>query len=181
MGAELAELRRSAGLSQRDLARLAGYATKMTVSKVECGYIGSPVIIERLVNVVARHLREPAEDILERLFKLGDIEAPVSPSKTGFRNPFRACDGVGFDLFYDEPLRAVELCRTRCVVMEGCLRYAVSAGEEHGVWGGCTEVERTDLAELWDGEAPLVVECQSCERGFVPLLDGDGALCVDCR
>jgi WhiB family redox-sensing transcriptional regulator len=30
----------------------------------------------------------------------------------------------------------------RCRVREACLRYALAAGQDHGVWGGLTEEER---------------------------------------
>ncbi|MGV9883315.1 WhiB family transcriptional regulator [Streptomyces sp. NPDC003006] len=39
---------------------------------------------------------------------------------------------------------AKAVCR-RCPVMEQCLRWALEAGEEAGVWGGLSEDERRSL------------------------------------
>jgi hypothetical protein len=40
---------------------------------------------------------------------------------------------------------AVDGCLA-CPVRPACLRYALVAGEEHGVWGGLRPCERRDLA-----------------------------------
>lgn len=36
---------------------------------------------------------------------------------------------------------AKKVCR-RCEVLEECLRWALEAGQDHGVWGGMSEDER---------------------------------------
>lgn len=40
---------------------------------------------------------------------------------------------------------AKKVCR-RCPVVSDCLEWAIDAGEEHGVWGGMSERERTAYA-----------------------------------
>ncbi|MEU6053106.1 WhiB family transcriptional regulator [Streptomyces xanthochromogenes] len=40
---------------------------------------------------------------------------------------------------------AKAVCRNRCPVMEECLRWALTAGEESGVWGGLSEAERRSI------------------------------------
>jgi WhiB family redox-sensing transcriptional regulator len=40
-----------------------------------------------------------------------------------------------------EAAEAKAVC-ARCRVREACLRYALEAGQDHGVWGGLTEEER---------------------------------------
>ena len=59
-----------------------------------------------------------------------------------------ACRGMDQDLFLPEKGNAPALyatarkvCRT-CPVRLACLRYALDAGEKHGMWGGFTPKER---------------------------------------
>lgn len=33
----------------------------------------------------------------------------------------------------------------RCPVREECLRYALESGEQHGIWGGLNELQRSHL------------------------------------
>ncbi|WP_281182143.1 WhiB family transcriptional regulator [Aldersonia kunmingensis] len=40
--------------------------------------------------------------------------------------------------------RAKRVCRD-CPVLEDCRRYAVEAGEPHGIWGGLTTSERASI------------------------------------
>lgn len=40
----------------------------------------------------------------------------------------------------------------RCPVQAACLQYALSHGEDHGVWGGLTEGERREVAVLDRGQ-----------------------------
>jgi WhiB family transcriptional regulator, redox-sensing transcriptional regulator len=49
--------------------------------------------------------------------------------------------------------RAKAICQ-RCPVLEQCRRYALTAREPYGVWGGLTEEERRDL---WTGQHQLMV------------------------
>jgi WhiB family transcriptional regulator, redox-sensing transcriptional regulator len=48
-----------------------------------------------------------------------------------------ACSGVGWEAFFDSPdlEPALNLCRS-CPVRIDCLRFAVQAGLDWGVWGG---------------------------------------------
>ncbi len=39
--------------------------------------------------------------------------------------------------------RAKEIC-SGCVVQSDCLEYALEIREQHGIWGGMTENERTE-------------------------------------
>jgi WhiB family transcriptional regulator, redox-sensing transcriptional regulator len=50
-----------------------------------------------------------------------------------------ACAGVGWDTFFDAPEleTAMELCRS-CDVRLDCLRFAIEAELDTGVWGGLT-------------------------------------------
>lgn len=52
--------------------------------------------------------------------------------------------GSGIDFYamhHDEQQRAIKIC-LRCPVREECLRYALEACEEFGVWGGYTATDR---------------------------------------
>ncbi|MGP3684109.1 WhiB family transcriptional regulator [Streptomyces sp. IBSNAI002] len=50
------------------------------------------------------------------------------------------------------PATAKRLCRA-CRVREQCLNFAVTNGEQHGVWGGTTVRERARLTERTRGGA----------------------------
>jgi WhiB family redox-sensing transcriptional regulator len=61
-----------------------------------------------------------------------------------------ACQDTEPELFFPissagpamaEAAAAKAVC-ARCGVREACLRYALEAGQDHGVWGGLTEEER---------------------------------------
>lgn len=110
----------------------------------------------------------------------------------GFRHPQAYCRDLDPDLFFPDSAagraEAADICRSHCLVMEGCLRYALATGEEFGVWGGCTEGQRvkitkrlTDnpLAILATAVLSLTNECESCEASFVPLVDGLRTHCAD--
>jgi len=55
------------------------------------------------------------------------------------------CLGVDPDLFFPErgasTREAKEVCRG-CVVLEGCLEFALANSEKFGIWGGMSERER---------------------------------------
>jgi len=63
------------------------------------------------------------------------------------------CRGLGLARFYphsdEEVAEALELC-AECSVRDACLRYALDAKEEFGVWGGTTERERRVLRRRRD-------------------------------
>lgn len=48
---------------------------------------------------------------------------------------------------------AKRVCRRACPVTNACLEYALSAGEDHGVFGGLTPEERRRLARVRSGDA----------------------------
>jgi WhiB family transcriptional regulator, redox-sensing transcriptional regulator len=56
-----------------------------------------------------------------------------------------ACAGMDASLFFpvngNDVAAAVEICQG-CPVRDDCLDYALERGEDHGVWGGCSERER---------------------------------------
>ena len=61
-----------------------------------------------------------------------------------------ACREAGIDLFFpigttgaaaDETRRARQIC-AGCPVREACLDYALTTGQQYGVWGGRDEQER---------------------------------------
>ncbi|MEV0803056.1 WhiB family transcriptional regulator [Kribbella sp. NPDC050281] len=72
-----------------------------------------------------------------------------------------ACRSVADDTWFpeleDTTSKAVALDRCGfCPVRRSCLAHALSTGEEYGVWGGTTELQRDVLVrDLVDG-APVV-------------------------
>jgi hypothetical protein len=72
-----------------------------------------------------------------------------------------ACRSVADDTWFPEDAdtsgktTALDRCGF-CPVRRSCLAYALSTGEEYGVWGGTTELQRDVLTrDLVDG-APVV-------------------------
>lgn len=64
-----------------------------------------------------------------------------------------ACRDVDPEMFFPAPrsltmfvqlARAKAICGS-CPVTEECLRYALSTGQNHGVWGGTSEEERRTM------------------------------------
>lgn len=67
-----------------------------------------------------------------------------------------ACRGNDRTIFYppsvperredrdDREARAKAICG-QCAVREECLRYALAQRDQHGIWGGLTELERRAL------------------------------------
>jgi WhiB family redox-sensing transcriptional regulator len=61
-----------------------------------------------------------------------------------------ACRDEDPDLFFPiasagpglAQVAAAKAVCARCAVRETCLRFALDAGQEHGVWGGMSEEER---------------------------------------
>jgi WhiB family redox-sensing transcriptional regulator len=60
-----------------------------------------------------------------------------------------ACRGVSPDLFFPskgEPAgEAKQVCQT-CPVAGACLDFAITSGEETGIWGGMSERQRREVA-----------------------------------
>jgi WhiB family redox-sensing transcriptional regulator len=46
--------------------------------------------------------------------------------------------------YHAREARAKAIC-VRCPVRLQCLGYALQAGEDHGIWGGLNEIERSRL------------------------------------
>src|SRR5438270_899253 len=71
-----------------------------------------------------------------------------------------ACRSTGDDTWFPEDTdttgktEAVDLC-SFCPVRRSCLAHALTTGEEYGVWGGTTELQRSVLVRDLDG-APVV-------------------------
>lgn len=68
-----------------------------------------------------------------------------------------ACLDEDTDLFFpigstglaaDQITRAKAVCAT-CPVRSSCLKFALTSGQEFGVWGGCDEDERRLLRRQW--------------------------------
>lgn len=59
--------------------------------------------------------------------------------------------------------RAKMVCAT-CPVIQDCEAYAMARGEEHGIWGGKTPVERGVRRRL--GRPPKVLVCVECRATF---------------
>lgn len=53
---------------------------------------------------------------------------------------------------WDSDAKAKKIC-ARCEVRVQCLKYAVEADEEHGVWGGTSRSERIRLRKQMHREA----------------------------
>ena len=74
-----------------------------------------------------------------------------------------ACGSVIDDAWFPElcqpSLRSAAVRRCgRCPVRRSCLAFALAEGEEYGVWGGTTEVQRDALRiDLADGVAVVDV------------------------
>lgn len=68
------------------------------------------------------------------------------------------CAQIGWEVFFPEKgenaKEAKQVC-LRCPVREQCLREALANGEEFGIWGGRSVVERERLAH---GSTPAVVQ-----------------------
>lgn len=106
-----------------------------------------------------------------------------------------ACVGEDPELFYpmgtgtaaaQQTMGAKAVC-ARCPVMAECLQWALSTGEDHGIWGGMSEYERRALRAQSTMPAPKPPEY--C-RGAVPHLRTDsntathgsgGKRCLDCE
>ena len=61
------------------------------------------------------------------------------------------CATTDPDLFFPDVRDTARLAKRicgECPVQKECLDYAISAGEEYGVWGGTTELERRHLLVL---------------------------------
>lgn len=198
-GDELRELRHAAGLGQRELSAASGMSAT-SICRFERGQRRptdqqTAIIIRALVD--ARPDLGTADQLAARLAgchhttrawrqpmpKLG--ATPKDPKAyPGFRHDLAACRGLDPNIFHPAPTNmpavaaAETVCRNSCLVMEGCLRYAVADGEPHGVWGGCGEDTRVVLRTRWDGTSPLVAECDICETSFVPLVDGECPACA---
>lgn len=64
-----------------------------------------------------------------------------------------ACAGEDLELFFPfgsagpalTQIAAAKAICARCPVRQACLRYAVTTGQGHGIWGGLTEDERRGL------------------------------------
>lgn len=77
-----------------------------------------------------------------------------------------ACAGMDPNYWFPETVghspahkRAIDICRS-CEVQLACLRTAIENNEHHGIWGGMTSQQRTELRrnrrafrELMDPEA----------------------------
>lgn len=61
------------------------------------------------------------------------------------------CATTDPDLFFPDirdPARLAKRICNSCPVKQECLDYAIQAGEEFGVWGGTTEIERRHMMTL---------------------------------
>lgn len=55
--------------------------------------------------------------------------------------------GTGIDFFSDDPIEqaAAKVICASCPVQRDCFLWAMRTGEHHGVWGGFTTDERTEI------------------------------------
>jgi WhiB family transcriptional regulator, redox-sensing transcriptional regulator len=84
---------------------------------------------------------------------------PRTTGRTQYRTEWRslsACRDENPDIFFPAPRSLtmfVQLARAKavcgsCPVTEECLRYALTTGQDHGVWGGTSEEERRALRRV---------------------------------
>jgi WhiB family redox-sensing transcriptional regulator len=81
----------------------------------------------------------------------GEQDAPAW-DEGGWRR-HAACRDEDPELFFPVGLAGPALARAaeakaacaRCPVREACLNFALSAGQDYGIWGGLTEDERRNL------------------------------------
>lgn len=79
-----------------------------------------------------------------------DLRSEIAACVTPGWQAHGACRYVADDAWFPdltEPSRrsaAVAAC-TSCPVRRSCLAYALSENEDHGIWGGTTEVQRDAL------------------------------------
>lgn len=72
-------------------------------------------------------------------------------------DPRRACKGADAGLFFAEKRgpeqnAAKAICR-RCIFRSDCLEWALTAPENHGIWGGTTRKERQAILSRQRKEA----------------------------
>jgi WhiB family redox-sensing transcriptional regulator len=75
-----------------------------------------------------------------------------------------ACQNEDPDLFFPitsagpavAQVAAAKAVCARCTVREACLRYALGARQDHGVWGGMSEDERRAIRHARDSQAELL-------------------------
>lgn len=67
-----------------------------------------------------------------------------------------ACAGLDPDLFFvprSASNEAARLICARCPVQPDCLDYALANNENHGIWGGKSELERRRIRRLRKAES----------------------------
>jgi WhiB family transcriptional regulator, redox-sensing transcriptional regulator len=89
---------------------------------------------------------------------------PAATDRSEWRS-LSACRGEDPDLFFPaartvtvfvQLARAKAIC-ARCPVTDECLRYALTTGQQYGVWGGTSEEERNSMRRLLRvGAAPAL-------------------------
>ncbi len=90
-----------------------------------------------------------------------DLRAEVAAHVLPGWQAMGACRSIADDTWFPDDdatarkAAAIDRC-SFCPVRRSCLAHALSAGEEYGVWGGTTELQRDVLVrDLVDG-APVV-------------------------
>lgn len=97
---------------------------------------------ERPLSRLSVRLDAPIVD--ERL--RAELAAHVTNGWQGSAACRARIDDAWFPEMTEPGLRAAAVaCCVVCPVRRSCLAFALSAGEEHGIWGGTTEVQRDAL------------------------------------
>ena len=77
-----------------------------------------------------------------------------------------ACKGASHSLFYPETggqsNTALRICQY-CPVQQLCLKYALSANEYYGVWGGHSERSRRRIQRRIDNGQLTLEEASKCQ------------------
>lgn len=56
-----------------------------------------------------------------------------------------ACLGSDISFFDGHRTAKAKAVCAKCPVIKECLEFAITTGQDHGVWGGLTEAERKDI------------------------------------
>src|SRR4051794_33395247 len=75
----------------------------------------------------------------------GDLAVALFAGDFTWQGDAACLEHLGHDWFADDPAE-VEACQDicdRCLVRGDCLEFAVANSIEFGIWGGCTEAQRS--------------------------------------
>jgi|APSaa5957512493_1039668.scaffolds.fasta_scaffold05609_8 hypothetical protein len=94
-----------------------------------------------------------------------------------------ACVGMDGDIFFPEAGGSPEARRVCavCPVQQECLSWAMTWGENIGIWGGVSATRRAVLARTGGAEDWVPYFCGGCDEMFMPLELGQDRCSNRCR